>query len=216
MRHDDIWRAIDSLAAENGLSASGLARKAGLDPTAFNPSKRIGPDGRARWPSTESVAKVLHATGAGVEAFAALVSGQAALPSLSRGPRPTRRIPLIGLAQAGGEGFFDDAGFPVGGSWDEISLPEISDPNAYALEISGDSMEPVFRDGDVVIVSPASPVRRGDRVVVRTRLGEVMAKELKRQSAKRIELASLNPAHPDYSFDLPDIAWLHRILWASQ
>ncbi|WP_431304910.1 S24 family peptidase [Sediminicoccus sp. BL-A-41-H5] len=216
MRHDDIWRAIDSLAAENGLSASGLARKAGLDATAFNPSKRIGPDGRARWPSTESVAKVLGATGAGIEAFAALVSGQAALPSLSRGPRPTRRIPLIGLAQAGGEGFFDDAGFPVGGSWDEISLPEISDPNAYALEISGDSMEPVFRDGDVVIVSPASPVRRGDRVVVRTRLGEVMAKELKRQSAKRIELGSLNPAHPDYSFDLPDIAWLHRILWASQ
>jgi phage repressor protein C with HTH and peptisase S24 domain len=104
----------------------------------------------------------------------------------------------------------------VGGSWDEISLPEISDPNAYALEISGDSMEPVFRDGDVVIVSPASPVRRGDRVVVRTRLGEVMAKELKRQSAKRIELASLNPAHPDYSFELPDIAWVHRILWASQ
>lgn len=216
MRHGDIWRAIDSLAAENGLSASGLARKAGLDPTAFNPSKRIGPDGRARWPSTESVAKVLNATGAGVEAFAALVSGQAALPSLSRGPRPSRRVPLIGLAQAGGEGFFDDAGFPVGGSWDEISLPEISDPNAYALEISGDSMEPVFRDGDVVIVSPASPVRRGDRVVVRTRLGEVMAKELKRQSAKRIELASLNPAHPDYSFELPDIAWLHRILWASQ
>ncbi|MEI6158826.1 MAG: helix-turn-helix transcriptional regulator [Roseococcus sp.] len=216
MRHDDIWRAIDSLAAENGLSASGLARKAGLDPTAFNPSKRIGPDGRARWPSTESVAKVLHATGAGIEAFAALVSGQAALPSLSRGPRPGRRVPLIGLAQAGGEGFFDDGGFPVGGSWDEIALPEISDPNAYALEISGDSMEPVFRDGDVVVVSPASPVRRGDRVVVRTRLGEVMAKELKRQSAKRIELASLNPSHPDYSFELPDIAWMHRILWASQ
>lgn len=216
MRHDDIWRAIDSLAAENGLSASGLARKAGLDPTAFNPSKRIGPDGRARWPSTESVAKVLNATGAGIDAFAALVSGQIALPSLSRGPRPTRRVPLIGLAQAGGEGFFDDGGFPVGGSWDEISLPEISDPNAYALEIAGDSMGPVFRDGDVVIVSPASPVRRGDRVVVRTRLGEVMAKELKRQSAKRIDLASLNPAHPDYSFELPDIAWLHRILWASQ
>jgi phage repressor protein C with HTH and peptisase S24 domain len=216
MRHDDIWRAIDSLAAENGLSASGLAKRSGLDPTAFNPSKRIGPDGRARWPSTESVAKVLAATGAGIEAFAALVSGQAALPSISRGPRPSRRIPLIGLAQAGSEGFFDDGGFPVGGSWDEISLPEISDPNAYALEISGDSMEPVFRDGDAVIVSPAAPIRRGDRVVVRTRLGEVMAKELKRQSAKRIELASLNPAHPDYSFELPDVAWMHRILWASQ
>ena len=104
----------------------------------------------------------------------------------------------------------------MGGSWDEISLPDIGDPNAYALEISGDSMEPVFRDGDVVIVSPAAPVRRGDRVVVRTRRGEVMAKELRRHSAKRIDVASLNPAHPSYSFELPEIAWVHRIVWASQ
>jgi phage repressor protein C with HTH and peptisase S24 domain len=218
MRHDDIWRALDSLAAENGLSASGLAKRAGLDPTAFNPSKRVGPDGRARWPSTESIAKVLGATQVGIEAFAALVSGQLTLPSPGRAGRPTsqRRVPLLGLAQAGGEGFFDDGGFPVGGSWDEIGLPDINDPHAYALEIAGDSMEPVFRDGDVVVVSPASPVRRGDRVVVRTRLGEVMAKELKRQSARRIELASLNPSHPDYGFELEDVQWMHRILWASQ
>ncbi|HYF09593.1 MAG TPA: helix-turn-helix transcriptional regulator [Acetobacteraceae bacterium] len=213
MRHDDVWRALDALAAEKGLSASGLARKAGLDPTAFNPSKRIGPDGRARWPSTESVAKVLAATGTGIEEFASLVTGQ---PALARRAVPGRRIPLLGLAQAGGEGYFDDGGFPVGGGWDEISLPEVADPNAYALEISGDSMEPVFRDGDVVIVSPGAPVRRGDRVVLRTAKGEVMAKELKRQSAKRIELSSLNPAHPSYTFDLPEIAWMHRIVWASQ
>jgi phage repressor protein C with HTH and peptisase S24 domain len=215
MRHDDIWRAIDALAAEHGLSASGLARRAGLDPTAFNPSKRIGADGRARWPSTESVAKVLGATSTGIENFAALVSG---MPALSRGGRSTvnRRIPLIGLAQAGGEGYFDDGGYPVGGSWDEISVPEVGDPNAYALEIAGDSMDPVYRDGDVVIISPAAPVRRGDRVVVRSQRGEVMAKELLRQSARRIELRSLNPAHPNYGFDLAEIAWMHRIVWASQ
>ncbi|MBW8270684.1 S24 family peptidase [Caldovatus aquaticus] len=218
MRHDDIWRAIDALAAEHGLSASGLARKAGLDPTAFNPSKRIGADGRARWPSTESVAKVLSATNTSFDAFAALVTGAASALSrgAGRGGGAARRIPLIGLAQAGGEGYFDDGGYPVGGGWDEIAVPEIGDPNAYALEISGDSMEPVFRDGDIVIVSPAAPVRRGDRVVVRTRKGEVMAKELRRQSARRVELASLNPAHPSYSFELPEIAWMHRIVWASQ
>ena len=215
MRHDDIWRAIDALAAEHGLSASGLARRAGLDPTAFNPSKRIGADGRARWPSTESVAKVLGATSTGIENFAALISG---MPALSRGGRSTisRRLPLIGLAQAGSEGYFDDGGYPVGGGWDEISVPEVGDPNAYALEISGDSMDPVYRDGDVVIVSPAAPVRRGDRVVVRSERGEVMAKELLRQSARRIELRSLNPAHPNYGFDLPEIAWMHRIVWATQ
>ncbi|NKE46416.1 helix-turn-helix transcriptional regulator [Roseomonas frigidaquae] len=215
MRHEDIWRAIDALAAEHGLSASGLARRAGLDATAFNPSKRTGVDGRARWPSTESVAKVLSATGTGFEAFASLVTGAPALSRGGRGPI-ARRIPLIGLAQAGGEGFFDDGGYPVGGGWDEISVPDVPDPNAYALEISGESMEPVFRDGDVVIVSPGAPVRRGDRVVVRTRQGEVMAKELLRQSARRVDLASLNPAHPNYSFDLAELAWMHRIIWATQ
>jgi len=214
MRHEDVWRAIDALAAENGLSASGLARRAKLDATAFNPSKRTGADGRPRWPSTESIAKVLSATGASMEAFASLVSGS---PALSRGSaRAARRIPLIGLAQAGSDGFFDDGGFPVGGGWDEVSIPDIADPNAYALEISGDSMEPVFRDGDTVIVSPAAPVRRGDRVVVRTRRGEVMAKELLRQSAKRVELASLNPSHPNYAFELGELSWMHRIVWASQ
>ena len=227
MRHDDIWRAIDALAAENGLSASGLARRAGLDATAFNPSKRIGGDGRARWPSTESVAKVLAATGSSFEAFASLVEGtpggkplrNGSGPDAQRGaalPPPPRRIPLIGFAQAGGDGYFGDGGYPVGGGWDEISLPEVGDQNAYALEISGESMEPVFRDGDIVIVSPNTAVRRGDRVVVRTAKGEVMAKQLKRQSARRIDLLSLNPAHPDRSFDLSEIAWMHRIVWASQ
>ena len=211
MQHNDIWRAIDALAAENGLSASGLARRSGLDPTAFNPSKRTGPDGRARWPSTESVAKVLAATSTGMDEFASLITG-----NLRTASRPSRRIPLIGLAQAGSSGYFDDGGYPVGGGWDEISLPEVGDPNAYALEISGDSMEPVFRDGDVIIVSPSAPVRRGDRVVVRTSGGEVMAKELLRQSAKRVELSSLNPAHPNYSFDLEELTWMHRIVWASQ
>ena len=216
MKHDDIWRALDTLAAENGLSASGLARRAGLDSTTFNPSKRRMPDGRARWPSTESVAQVLDATGASLEAFTALVSGARALASNGAARNAARRIPLIGFAQAGSDGFFDDGGYPVGGGWDEVTLPEIGDSNAYALEISGDSMEPVFRDGDMVVVSPAAPIRRGDRVVVRTLHGEVMAKQLARRSARRVELRSLNPAHPDYSFDLAEVTWIHRIVWASQ
>ncbi len=215
MKHDEIWRALDTLAAENGLSASGLAKAAGLDATTFNPSKRTMPDGRSRWPSTESLAKVLIATGASLEAFTALVTGARTLAS-GNARSTSRRVPLIGFAQAGGDGFFDDGGYPVGSGWDEVSLPEIGDPNAYALEIAGDSMEPVFRDGDMVIVSPSAPIRRGDRVVMRTNEGEVMAKQLARRSARRVELRSLNPAHPDYSFDLMEVTWIHRIVWASQ
>ena len=63
MQHSQIWRAIDALAARRGLSPSGLARAAGLDPTTFNKSKREATDGRPRWPSTESLARALADAG---------------------------------------------------------------------------------------------------------------------------------------------------------
>jgi phage repressor protein C with HTH and peptisase S24 domain len=214
MRHDDIWRAIDTLAAENGLSPSGLARKAGLDPTSFNISKRRTGDGRFRWPSTESLAKILQATNAKLEDFTALVMGARAIPDAR--PKGRSKIPLIGMAQAGAEGFFDDGGYPAGAGWDEVELPTIADANAYALSISGDSMEPVFRSGDAIIVSPAAPVRVGDRVVARAADGAVMAKLLARRTASRVELTSLNPAFPDLRFGAHEIVWMHRIIWASQ
>ncbi len=207
LTHSQIWAAIDTLASRHGMTASGLARKAGLDPTTFNRSKRQGPDKRLRWPSTESLAKILHATGATLDEFMGLLTSR---------PEASRRIPLIGMAQAGDGGFFDDAGFPAGAGWDEIVFPHIADENAYALEISGESMLPAYRDGDVVIVSPNSPVRRGDRVVMKTREGEVLAKELKRRTAKTIELRSINPDHPDRAFDVKDVQWIARIVWAAQ
>jgi phage repressor protein C with HTH and peptisase S24 domain len=163
LTHSQIWAAIDTLASRHGMTASGLARKAGLDPTTFNRSKRQGPDGRLRWPSTESLAKILHATSATLDEFMGLLTSR---------PETARRIPLIGMAQAG--------------------------------------------DGDVVIVSPNSPVRRGDRVVMKTREGEVLAKELKRRTAKTIELRSINPEHPDRAFDVKDVQWIARIVWAAQ
>lgn len=214
MRHDDIWRAIDTLAAEQGLSPSGLALRAGLDATSFNTSKRRAADGRNRWPSTESLSKVLAATNVDLADFTALVQGARAMPD-QRG-RPRGKIPLIGLAQAGLSGFFDDGGYPAGAGWDEVELPQTGDANAYALTISGDSMEPAYREGDAIIVSPAAPVRAGDRVVARAADGAVMAKLLTRRTATRIELASLNPAHPELQFAVQDIVWMHRIIWASQ
>lgn len=217
LKHTDIWRAIDGLAAQAGMSASGLARKAGLDPTTFNKSKRTTPDGKLRWPNTESVAKILDATGVSFADFVGLISGDkgrsvAAAPTMAA----VQRIPVIGYAQAGTDGFFDDGGYPVGAGWDELLFPAVGDDNAYALEISGDSMEPVYRDGDTVIVSPAAQIRRGDRVVVRLRNSEVMAKQLVRESATRIELMSINRAHADRVVPREDVSWMARIIWASQ
>ncbi len=208
--HGAIWSAIDSLAQRRGLSVSGLARLAGLDPTAFNPSKRISKDGRERWPSTESIAKVLETVDESMDQF--LAGGGV----YEQRDSHQAMLPLLGFAQAGAGGFFDSGGFPVGQGWDEVNIPVGPNSNTYALEVSGDSMMPLYRDGDVIIVSPSEQVRRGDRVVVRTNDGEVMAKILHRQTANLIELHSLNPEHPPRSISMNDVDWVARILWASQ
>jgi phage repressor protein C with HTH and peptisase S24 domain len=208
LTHAQIWTALDRLAAHAGMSPSGLAKRSGLDPTTFNRSKRITPDGRPRWPSTESVAKALAATGTTIDTFVGLIqdTGRTAMKS----------VPLIGFAEAGTGGFFDDGGFPAGKGWDEIAFPAVTDEHAYALEVSGDSMLPAYRRGDIIVVSPAAPVRRGDRVVVKTRDGEVMVKELKRKTAKSVELQSFNAAHSNRTLPLSDVLWMARIVWASQ
>jgi phage repressor protein C with HTH and peptisase S24 domain len=207
LTHDQIWTALDRLAERAGLSPSGLAKRSGLDPTTFNKSKRITNDGRERWPSTESVAKALAATNTAIDSFVQLIDNR---------PRVVQSVPLLGFAQAGSGGYFDDGGFPVGKGWDEVGLPSVNDEHAYALEISGDSMKPAYRDGDVIVVSPGTPVRRGDRVVVKTTSGEVMVKELKRRTTKIVELLSLNPSHPDRTLAPSEVEWIARIVWASQ
>jgi phage repressor protein C with HTH and peptisase S24 domain len=207
LTHEQVWTALDRLAEHAGLSASGLAKKSGLDPTTFNKSKRITADGRERWPSTESIAKALAATSSSLDGFVQLIGDS---------PRLTPSIPLLGFAQAGASDAFDEDGFPDGKTRDAMALPTAGDEHSYALEISGDAMRPVYRDGDIVVVSPATPIRRGDRVVVKTTGGEITIGELKRRTARTLELQSLNPDHADRSYAASDVAWVARIVWAKQ
>ncbi|HMM90879.1 helix-turn-helix transcriptional regulator [Bradyrhizobium sp.] len=206
LTHSQVWSALDRLAERAGMSPSGLARRAGLDPTTFNKSKRITTDGRERWPSTESVAKALAATNSSIDTFVQLIGD---------GTRSLQSVPLLALAQAGG-GHFDENGLPAGKGWDEAALPSAGDEHAYALEISGDSMRPTYRDGDIIVVSPGTPIRRGDRVVLKTSGGEVMVKELKRRTTKTLELQSLSPTQADRTLEADDVAWIARIVWVSQ
>lgn len=207
MQHGQIWRAIDQVAERRGLTASGLARAAGLDATTFNKSKRQAPDGKPRWPSTESVARALAAAETSWDEFAALLAGKSGGAG--------RAIPIVGMARAGADGFFDEQGFPVGAD-ETVRFPDLGDERVYALEIAGDSMEPMYRAGDVVIVQPGAAVRRGDRVVVRTSAGEVLAKILGRRNDQTIELISLNTAHAPRELSTAEIDWIARIVWASQ
>ena len=204
LSHAQIWMAIDRLADRNGISVSALARHAGLDPTAFNKSKHTGNDGRPRWPSTESPLRTLAAVDCPPARFIQLAAVEASAAAGST-------VPLLGFAQAGDGGYFDDGGFPAGYGWDVVELPTAATGHTYALKIQGDSMLPLYRDGDTLIVEPEAQVRPGDRVVVKTRAGEVMAKLLQWRTPARIELQSLNPEHPDRSFAADEIEWIARI-----
>lgn len=208
LTHAKIWKGLDALAERVGTSPSGLARRAGLDPTSFNRSKRFtaGQPPRARWPSSESLMRVLAVTGLSLAEFAALAGDDA--------PSPT--VPVLGLAKAGEEGYFDDAGLPMTADWDRTLLPRFSE-TLFSLEIEGDSMVPLYRPGDKVLVdTAASNVRRGDRVAVRTIQGETLAKEIGQISDSSLTLVSINPAYPPRTIKRTDLLWLARIIWVTQ
>ncbi len=207
LSYTEIWKGLEKLAEAKGLSLSALAQKAGLDPTSFNKSKRIGADGRKRWPSTESMNKVLKATNTTVFEFMELAG--------EHYQSPNNMIPLLGLAKAGRDGYFDSSGWPMG-DWDAVEFPFTLDKKVYALEVSGNSMEPVYRDGDKLIVTPDSEIRKGDRVIVKTTSGEVMVKEFQRRSLNQVELKSLNPACDDVILAPTEILWMARVIWVSQ
>jgi phage repressor protein C with HTH and peptisase S24 domain len=209
LTHAQIWTGIDRLAAHAGLSPSGLAKRAGLDPTTFNKSKRVTLSGRERWPSTESLAKSLAATGTSLDQFVALLSD-----TTTRGR--SRTIPFVSFAEASDAGLFNERGFPSGERWEQIGFGEVEDEHAYALEISGDAMLPVYRDGTIIVVSPAAAIHRGDRVVLRTARGEMLAMELKRKNGQTFELKPLQPSHAEQVLPVEDVLWAARIMWASQ
>ena len=209
LSHAQIWKAIDGLARHEGLSVSALAKRAGLDATSFNPSKRFGPGDppRPRWPSTESLTRILTATGLSLGEFATLARDAVERPAT---------VPMLGMAQAGQDGYFDDAGLPVGDGWEQTDLPRSRD-SLLSLRIVGDSMAPLYREGDRVIVDrEATEVRKGDRVVVRTTGAETLAKEVAALTPTAVTLASVNPAYETRTLPRNQIVWMGRILWVSQ
>lgn len=213
LTHQAIWRGLDLLAERNRLSASGLAKRAGLDPTTFNRSKRTTKQGKPRWPSTESLAKVLDATTTTMADFVGLLDEPGGIGAAA----PVRRIRCLSLGQMEREqAAFDGAGFPQGGpSWEDIEFPAIGDESAYAIELDRDVVPPVLRAGDMLVVSPKGSVRRNDRVLVRRRDGQVEFGILLRRTAQRLSLGNFNQPE-ERALEVAEVSWLARILWVSQ
>jgi phage repressor protein C with HTH and peptisase S24 domain len=125
-------------------------------------------------------------------------------------------LPAIKLGQAAPRIAFDAIGHPRGNRWEPVSFPGMTDPAAFALEIIGDEFAPTYREGDLLVVSPTASVRRGDKVVVLAQADELILKQFRHKSARRVELTSLTGQGEPLLLGVSDIQWMSRIIWASQ
>ena len=209
LSHEGVWAAIDLVAKSKGLSTSALAKKAGLDATTFNSSKRVTAEGKRRWPSTESISKVLNVTGTSLTEFVSFTGDPGSAPG-------QWRLPIIRSAQAAKDGFFDEDGNPMGQNWDAVQVMDMGRDGVFALEVGGHGTMPVYRKGDIIVVSPSAEVRKGDRVVVKTTHGKILVRELIRRSKRRVELREFSHHKKQTVVQMDDVNWIARIIWAGQ
>lgn len=211
LTHDQVWKGIDRLALRNEMSPSGLAKRSGLDPTTFNKSKRITKEGKLRWPSTESLAKILDATDTTIGDFVSLLDGGG-----TGFVSVTTRLKCIPYGQIASSEALDESGYPRKREWDEIDFPVIEDNNAFIVELDNDVEPPVFRAGDLLVVSPSSSIRRYDRVLAKRKSGQLSIAIMVRRTAQRVTLGSITGSTPDAVADVGELSWMTRIIWASQ
>jgi phage repressor protein C with HTH and peptisase S24 domain len=210
LNHADIWQAIDDLARDHGFTVSGLARRAGLDATTFNKSKRVSVEGRPRWPSLESLSKILETTGITPLDF----FGYSDSPVPAKRPAKAARLPVMPMRRAGEREPFDAQGHPKGKLWDEHPFPDLPERYVYGLFVNGDAGEPHYRDGDLLVIGPHSPLRRGDRAVIRSITGRMRICEFVRRMPNKLEVRSFGGEKRVY--DSREIVFAHRIILASQ
>lgn len=215
LTHDWIWSAIDTLAERRGLTPSALARLAGLDPTTFNRSKRLTPEGRPRWPSTESIAKVLEATGTTLDDFATLEFEDTLEISFDEAEEgEVSGVPIVGRIRDG-----------VVPGWEPplerkmaANGRQTAEPvhRHFALAVVDASLEPAYSAGSVLVASEAVAPRAGDPILVKPAGMPVLARLLIASTPNRIEIATFGSENKRIALRRRDIDWLARIVLVRQ
>jgi phage repressor protein C with HTH and peptisase S24 domain len=215
LKHEEIWRAIDTLAAQHRLTPSGLARRAGLDPTTFNKSKRMAKGGKERWPSTESLAKVLNATGASMTEFIGLMGRDEPHPP-DNGATGVRSIPLLPLGEPAPEGLFDASGQLLAGKLERIEAPDIGIADAFAIKIVGIGHQPTYRSGDILIAAPDTEPEGGSRALLVMNDGSVVLREVLHRTGDEVIVRPVNKSGEVDVLRASSVVSMARIVWARQ
>ena len=215
LSHDRIWAAIDKLADRNKLTPSGLARRAGLDATTFNRSKRIAADGRERWPSTESVSKILQATGDVDLRFPP--APRRAAPARARPSRPSARCRCSASRRPAPAASSTMAASPPARAGTRSTFPAPAARTSMRSRSPASSMMPLYRDGDIIIVVAlrALPARRPRGGQDARRRGDGQGAAAEDGAADRARLAQPRPSD-NRTLPVGEVEWMARIIWASQ
>ncbi len=214
--HEWIWTAIDTLASRRGLAPSGLAKLAGLDPTTFNRSKRFTPEGRPRWPSTESIAKVLEATGTPLDEFAMLELGTSATSHAATSAKSLEAVPLVGEVRDAAIGGLSSSSLLDFAGRRQLRRSTNVRCAQFAFSVADGSLEPAYSQGNTLIASIAEMAKSGDRVVVQPLTGRAVPGLLLRSTRSKIELADFRPGRDALELSRADVRWIARIIWARQ
>lgn len=120
------------------------------------------------------------------------------------------RVPVVGNAQLGNEGFFEALDFPPGHGDGYLNIHS-DDPDAYGLRVTGDSMIPRIKNGEFVLIEPNKGYVSGDEVMVRTVAGRTMIKEFIYLRDGMYRLDSVNAEHPPIHIAESDVLEIHLV-----
>lgn len=206
MKYENVWDAVDKLAKKHGLSPSGLAKLAGLDATTFNKSKRMRPDGKKRWPSLDSINRLLEIFNISFEQFYALSAGE--------DDKENGSIPFIKLSELPAQ-ITPDMKKIVSHNWNKVLFPDFKDA-LYAIEVDHNNFSPFYRIGTLLVVSENSDIRKSDRVIIYLKNGEIKISEFIRRTPSKLIIGDINQPLSEEVIAISQISLINRIVWASQ
>ena len=205
--HKDIWLAIDRLAESRGYSASGLAKQAGLDPTSFNKSKRVSADGKPRWPSTESISKVLAVTGLTMSDFSEFTDS-------ANSNAPSHGVPYIEYSALSSK-LFDKDGAPKTKLWPLKDIEGVNGPNCFTIEVDEASSDNIYNKGSLLVVLHTAKYKKNNIVVLNTKGDEFIIGKLITKNDDSYEI-EINSNEAPLIISTSNIRWISRVIWQSQ
>ncbi len=116
-------------------------------------------------------------------------------------------IPVLSWAHAGTADSFEE----IPESWRDKVPTECRDEKAFAVRLLGDSMAPLYVEGDMLILQPSREIYSGCLAVIRLANDGILFRRVEVRG-ERLQLVPLNPQYRMEEFSAEEISWAYP-LW---